>query len=119
MGEGSNFYYQHDARLHDNDTRITIFDNAGVEGSPAEPEARGIELQLDMQTMTASLVQAYPAPFGNISGSQGSLQLLDNGNFLAGWGVSLALNIPCKRLTGCSYSRSHIILSLPATETSF
>ena len=87
MGEGSNFYYQHDARLHDNDTRITIFDNAGVEGSPAEPEARGIELQLDMQNMTANLVRAYPAPFGNISGSQGSFQLLENGNFLAGWGV--------------------------------
>lgn len=89
MGNNATFWYQHDARLRGTDeSRMSIFDNAGVEGAPAEPYARGIELQLDQEAMTANLLIALPAPFGEISGSQGSVELLDNDNWFVGWGVS-------------------------------
>lgn len=59
-----------------------------TKGYPAEPAARGIELALDTDAMTATLIREWLSPFNNISGSQGSLELLDNGNALVGWGVS-------------------------------
>jgi hypothetical protein len=82
MGVGSNFAWQHDARRQPDGT-LTIFDNGAT---PAvETLSRGLILDLDEQAMTASLRHQYMHP-KILSGSQGSVQLLGNGNVFVGWG---------------------------------
>jgi Arylsulfotransferase (ASST) len=57
MGAGTQFEWQHDARLQPNGT-LTLFDDAA---SPAEEsESRAITLRLDTTTMRASLERSYP-----------------------------------------------------------
>ena len=82
MGAGANFAWQHDARRQPDGT-ITVFDNGAT---PAvEPLSRGLILDVDEQAMTATLVRQYTHP-KILSGSQGSTQLLSNGNVFIGWG---------------------------------
>jgi hypothetical protein len=82
MGAGSNFAWQHDARRQPDET-ITVFDNGAT---PAvEPLSRGLILDVDEQAMTATLLRQYTHP-KILSGSQGSTQLLPNGNVFIGWG---------------------------------
>jgi hypothetical protein len=50
-----------------------------------EKLSRGLILELDEQAMSATLVRQYTHP-KILSGSQGSMQLLDNGNVFVGWG---------------------------------
>ncbi len=84
MGAGSNFAWQHDARRQPDGT-LTIFDNGAT---PAvEPLSRGLILDLDEQAMTATLLRQYTHP-RILAGSQGSVQLLPNGNVFVGWGES-------------------------------
>jgi Arylsulfotransferase (ASST) len=84
MGPGTAFVSQHDARRSPDGT-LTIFDN----GAPpvTKRTARGIVLSLDMAAKTATLVRAmaHGAPPLR-SGSQGSLQPLDDGGYLVYWG---------------------------------
>jgi Arylsulfotransferase (ASST) len=87
----SAFQYQHDARFVPGG--ISLFDDGGIgsppDGGPYGP-ARGLILNLDLQNHTASL--ASPALYHNpplISGSQGSLRVLGNGNVLIGWGSDI------------------------------
>ncbi|KAH8928108.1 hypothetical protein BT69DRAFT_1237362 [Atractiella rhizophila] len=86
MGNGSTFYFQHDARWMDNG-QMSLFDNAIGGGDPDEPTARGIILDVDETAMTATLVQEYIPPYNNVSESQGSMQVLPNGNVFIGWGA--------------------------------
>ncbi|PYH46281.1 arylsulfotransferase family protein [Aspergillus saccharolyticus JOP 1030-1] len=92
IGPATNFTWQHHARFRDNDTAITLFDNAsrGV-GAPALP-SRGLYLDLDQTRRTVSLRHEYRTTPDNplSSQSQGSLQLLDNGNVLVGYGWNAA-----------------------------
>lgn len=82
MGPGSNFAWQHDARRQPDGT-LTVFDNGAT---PAvETLSRGLILAVDEPAMTASLLRQYTHP-QILSGSQGSVQLLDNGNVFIGWG---------------------------------
>ncbi len=82
MGPGSSFAWQHHARRQTNGT-LTVFDNGAT---PAvERLSRGLILDLDERAMTASLRHQY-AHAGILAGSQGSVQLLDNGNVFVGWG---------------------------------
>lgn len=82
MGPGSSFAWQHDARRQLDGT-LTIFDNGAT---PAvERLSRGLILDLDEDTMTATLLRQYTHP-GILAGSQGSVQLLANGNVFVGWG---------------------------------
>jgi len=82
MGPGSTFAWQHDARRQ-RDGTLTLFDNGAT---PAvERLSRGLILDVDERRMTASLVSQYSHP-GVLSGSQGSVQLLPNGNVFVGWG---------------------------------
>ncbi len=80
MGEGADFGWQHDARRQADGT-ITIFDDR----QPPE-QGRGIVLRIDETAMTATLVREYARPDGLEISSQGSMQLLPNGNVLVGWG---------------------------------
>jgi hypothetical protein len=82
MGPGSTFAWQHDARRQ-RDGTLTLFDNGAT---PAvEPLSRGLILDVDERGTRASLVRQYSHP-GVLSGSQGSVQLLPNGNVFVGWG---------------------------------
>ncbi len=82
MGPGTTFAWQHDARRQPDGT-LTLFDNGA---SPAvERLSRGLILDVDERRMTAKLVRQYSHP-GVLSDSQGSVQLLANGNVFVGWG---------------------------------
>ncbi len=82
IGPGAGFAWQHHARRQPDGT-LTIFDNGAT---PAvEKRSRGLILDLDEQAMTATLVHQYTHP-KVLSGSQGSTQLLPNGNVFVGWG---------------------------------
>jgi hypothetical protein len=82
MGPGSNFAWQHDARRQPDGT-FTVFDNGAT---PAvETLSRGIILELDEQAMTATLLRQYTHP-KLLAGSQGSMQVLPNGNVFIGFG---------------------------------
>ncbi len=82
MGVGSNFAWQHDARRQADGT-LTVFDNGAT---PAvEALSRGLILDVDEHTTSANLIHQYFHP-KVLSGSQGSVQLLGNGNVFVGWG---------------------------------
>jgi len=80
------FAQQHDAHLLPDD-RILIYDNA----TGSEPlVSRGVEYQLNFEAGTASLVQEWPHPEGSFASSQGSIQRLEDGGTLIGWGNALS-----------------------------
>ncbi|HEY5194173.1 MAG TPA: arylsulfotransferase family protein [Solirubrobacteraceae bacterium] len=82
MAVGSNFAWQHDARRQPDGT-LTLFDNGAT---PAvEKLSRGLILDVDEQAMSATLLRQYTHP-KILTGSQGSMQLLANGNVFIGWG---------------------------------
>jgi hypothetical protein len=84
MGEGADFSYQHDARVHPNG-QLSIFDNV-TSSQHSGIASRGIVLELDTDAMTATLAQEFVHPTEITSVSQGNLQLLPNGNAFIGWG---------------------------------
>lgn len=85
------FCYQHDIRIQqieDNIMEVTLFNNANA--GPVwygYNETQGLHLRLDQEAMTASALLTLTDPNETIySRSQGSLQVLDNGNSLMGYG---------------------------------
>ncbi|KAJ9126351.1 hypothetical protein QFC24_002085 [Naganishia onofrii] len=86
-GEGSEFYFQHDARFHANDTQVSIFDNGATSWETSEATARGLLIDLNYSNMTATLaVEAIPYYNLTVAESQGNVQIQDNGNMMIGWG---------------------------------
>jgi hypothetical protein len=82
MMPGSSFAWQHDARRQPDGT-LTIFDNGST---PAvEKLSRGLVLDVNEEAMTATLLRQYTHS-KILTGSQGNMQRLDNGNVLIGWG---------------------------------
>ncbi|HEX4110008.1 MAG TPA: arylsulfotransferase family protein [Solirubrobacteraceae bacterium] len=84
LGAGANFEWQHDARLAPNNT-LTLFDDADT--PKEESQSRAVELQLNMKTMKATLVQSYVHDPPLLAASQGNAQTLANGNVFVGWGA--------------------------------
>lgn len=83
MAGDAKFFWQHDAQRQPDGT-ITLFDN---QAAPRKaPRSRGLRLALDMNTHTARVVTEYLPPDGRLAGSQGNLQVRDNGNVFVGWG---------------------------------
>jgi Arylsulfotransferase (ASST) len=80
---GSRPAWQHDARQQP-DGAITFFDNGAT--PRIHPQSRAIELRLDFQHMTATLVGRYEHPTPLVAGSQGNVQAQPNGDWLVGWG---------------------------------
>lgn len=76
------FSQQHDAQML-NDHRILLFDN-GLSG--ANGFARGVEYELDFEQGTVTLIDSWPHPDGEVASSQGSVQRLEDGGTLIGWG---------------------------------
>lgn len=96
MINGTKFCFQHHARWlsqEDGVEVISLYDNSahGTEhdgGSEVHtaPTSSGKILRLDTNAWTAELVGAYFPPDDLLSKSQGSTQVLPNGNVLVGWG---------------------------------
>jgi hypothetical protein len=94
-GAASNISWQHHARFQkDYDTEttraITIFDNSSRGKGALEKPSRGLFIDIDEANMTVSLRQEYWNPLPISSQSQGSVQVLDNGNVLVGYGYNAA-----------------------------
>ena len=82
MGPGALRAYQHDARRQ-RDGAITIFDNGVLK---VDDQSYGLVLELDMKKLAATRVRKYAHPDEVLSVTQGSVQVLPNGNVFIGWG---------------------------------
>ncbi|KAF4619067.1 hypothetical protein G7Y89_g14780 [Cudoniella acicularis] len=90
-GEATNFAYQHDARWTENDTVVSLFNNAIDDAHPdLAPYTRGMRIKLDQEKMTAELIGEYINPHQIKTVSQGSFQNLPNGNVFMGYGATAA-----------------------------
>ncbi|KIY67702.1 hypothetical protein CYLTODRAFT_352646 [Cylindrobasidium torrendii FP15055 ss-10] len=88
LGEGTNFEWQHDARVNETTGHISIFDNASNGKVNNEESARSLVLEIDTDAKTATLVKEYIPYDKEASQSQGSTRVLENGNLLAGYGYN-------------------------------
>lgn len=88
--QGLNFSSQHDARFQSANTTVTIlsiFDNGDDGTTNTAPQSGALIIAANNDTHTATLVQAYYAPEGELdSASQGNFQVLANGNVFEGFG---------------------------------
>lgn len=100
-GTATNMKWQHHARFHNNSEvgsgsestskrAITLFDNSSRGKGDIEGTSRGLFIDIDEQNMTAQVRHEYRNPLPISSQSQGSLQVLDNGNILVGYGYNAA-----------------------------
>jgi hypothetical protein len=89
MGRGTNFYWQHDAELHRGGL-FTVFDDGAK--PKKESQSRALEINLDLQSMRASLKRAYTHSPPVLASAEGNVQLLPNGNVLVGWGTAPAFS---------------------------
>lgn len=89
--------WQHHATFYpgSDEREITVFDNHVIDGNLAATGytdcipglcSRGIHIRIDTESGTVQLLQEYLHPAGLASVSQGSVQVLDNGNVFIGWG---------------------------------
>ncbi|MEA2351802.1 MAG: hypothetical protein QOJ14_216 [Thermoleophilaceae bacterium] len=88
MGEGTNMIGQHQAVLQP-DGLISVFDNGGSTQFPTTPdkESRGIFLKVNGGDNSVTLDHQYTHPGEHLfSRSQGSMQVLRNGNVFISWG---------------------------------
>jgi hypothetical protein len=84
LGTEAGFSFQHNAVAAGQNT-ISIFDNE-VNPKPVLPWSRVIWLKLDPSAKTATLIRSINHPDHLSVLSQGSAQLLDNGDTFVGWG---------------------------------
>jgi hypothetical protein len=83
LTRGASTAFQHDATVQADGT-ISVFDNGGT--PRVHPQTRALVVALDEHRRTASVVSQYVHPAPLHSGSQGSMQLLENGDAFVGWG---------------------------------
>lgn len=87
MGPGAHFSWQHHARSHGDGSTFTVFDNGAF--PQTEPQSRALILDVDEKKMEVSLRRAYTHPGVVLnSGAMGSVQLMDDGRVMVGWGTS-------------------------------
>lgn len=86
----SGFSHQHSA-LRTKSGNILLFDNGNLR--PVPNYARVVEYAVDTIAMTATRVWTWQPPLGVIASSQGSVQELDGGNILIGWGAGSDLYV--------------------------
>jgi hypothetical protein len=83
MGRGTNFEWQHDARMHGH--RLSLFDDAA--GPPQEEAQSSAKLlRIDMKTRTVSLIRRFKHDPPLVAAAGGSAQTLPNGDVFVGWG---------------------------------
>jgi hypothetical protein len=84
MGPGTRTAMQHDAILHGDGT-LTIFDD-GAGPPKVHNQSRGVRINLNTQRMTATLIRQYDHDPRTLADFEGSVQLLQDGNLVIGWG---------------------------------
>jgi hypothetical protein len=83
QGPGTATAWQHDA-VQLQEGEITFFDNGA---SPqVQPQSRAIEIALDTQNMTATLLRSYEHKNPLVADSQGNVQVTGEGDWMVGWG---------------------------------
>jgi len=93
------FMFQHDVRQLDNGN-LTMIDNGnnnpnvGGGDVPVRPYTRAVEYELDETAMTATRVWEYRHDPDIFVGNFGSVQRLDNGNTVIGWGAASMTGSP-------------------------
>ncbi|KAF5673036.1 hypothetical protein FHETE_3521 [Fusarium heterosporum] len=91
-GNATNFAHQYNARfVQGNESQLSFFDNRVTESGLCSSKrncSRGVVVELDYDEMTVKLLHEFYHPQKISSGSGGSIQGLDNGNFLIGWGAN-------------------------------
>ncbi|KAM0339207.1 hypothetical protein ACHAPU_011009 [Fusarium lateritium] len=90
-GNATNFAHQYNARfVQGNESQLSFFDNRVTESGLCSKRncSRGVVVELDYDEMTVKLLYEFYHPQKISSGSGGSIQGLDNGNFLIGWGAN-------------------------------
>ena len=80
---GTEFKHPHDAQIVDGN-HLLLFDN-GTDKVPLV--TRGVEYALDLENGTATQVAEWIHPDSNYASSQGSIQRLEGGGTLIGWGT--------------------------------
>lgn len=92
-GTAVNFSWQHDAREHHSENRITLFDNHVSETAHCKGKCRtrGLVLEIDSDKLTARRVHEYFHPESINSGAKGSLQVLETGNIFLAFGFNPAI----------------------------
>jgi hypothetical protein len=83
MAEGARPAYQHDATTLPNG-EIGVFDNGST--PKVHSQTRGLVLAINAQSNTATVAAQYEHSPALTSDSQGSIQLLENGDMFVGWG---------------------------------
>jgi hypothetical protein len=83
LGPGASTAWQHDA-IQQPDGDITFFDNGAF--PQVHKESRAIEVALNMNDMSATLVRSYEHENPLVAGSQGNVQALADGDWMVGWG---------------------------------
>ena len=80
---GAQTAWQHDARELPGGL-ISVFDNGAA--PPVHKQSRGLVLKLEAQAKAVSVLQEFVRTPPLIAESEGSVQLLENGNWFVGWG---------------------------------
>lgn len=87
--------WQHHARYYPgNELEFTVFDNHGVSINGwgcTDNCSRGLHFRLDVNEKKVQLLNEYLHPIGLWSTSEGSVQVLSNGNVFIGWGRNPAV----------------------------
>ena len=101
LGPNVQFCFQHHARFvkqTGDEEIISLFDNSahGTENHRGHevhthPFSQGKVISVNTADWTAQIVQAFQPPDGLLAKSQGSTQLLPNGNALVNWGSEGAM----------------------------
>lgn len=92
-GQATNFEWQHDARLHENGTSISLFDNHVHKAWDEGKESRAMIIDINVANRTAKLRNHYNNAQQLLAFSQGNVQLQeDSGNVFVGWGSSAAFS---------------------------
>ncbi|KAL5358108.1 ASST-domain-containing protein [Aspergillus floccosus] len=86
-GAATSLSMQHHARFLKERSILTLFNN-GVSPGGSPYSSKGMVIELDDRAMTAKVLQEYHSPHRVGSESRGSMQVLDNGNVLLGYGVN-------------------------------
>ncbi|KAJ5280650.1 hypothetical protein N7478_006022 [Penicillium angulare] len=82
------FFGQHDSRfISVNSTHmvISLFNNGAFDEHYHQKPSSAMYIQLDVVNMTATLLNQYFRPDGEVTDRRGNMQTLPNGNVLAGW----------------------------------
>ncbi|GAA5979473.1 hypothetical protein JCM10908_002937 [Rhodotorula pacifica] len=92
MGENTDFWFQHHVRIHSIPSEpkqklVSLFSNGANQYKQSADFARGMVLRLDLEKMTAQLEREYLPSFMEVCPSEGSMQMLENGNVVVGWGI--------------------------------